>query len=181
MRCVACGEAEHAIIGGEKDIDRRLLGTWRSERRRWSCIPLDLDYAFHSAAMDPLRPALLADLAGLRGRPPAVPMISTVTGAALGPAGCTADYWWDNLRQPVRFQAAVEAQARLDILIQDLSAVLNSMEGLTSINSLIKKLRDLEEAERAQYEVLDQLHKQEKEKILKDLGLFEDEKPKDKK
>jgi hypothetical protein len=77
-------------------------------------------------------------------------------------------------------KAAVEAQARLDILIQDLSAVLNSMEGLTNINSLIKKLRDLEEAERAQYDVLDQLQKEVGKAILQELDLFDD-KPKDKK
>jgi hypothetical protein len=78
-------------------------------------------------------------------------------------------------------KAAVEAQARLDILIQDLSAVLNSMEGLTNINTLIKKLRDLDEAERAQYDVLDQLKTQLEKEVLKDLGLFEEGKPKDKK
>jgi hypothetical protein len=75
--------------------------------------------------------------------------------------------------------AAVEAAARLDILIQDLSAVLNSMEGLTNINTLIKKLRDLDEAERGQYEMLDRVQTQLKKDLYKDL--FEEDKPKDKK
>jgi hypothetical protein len=76
-------------------------------------------------------------------------------------------------------KAAVEAQARLDILIQDLSAVLNSMEGLTNINTLIKKLRDLEEAERAQYDVIDQLKNQLEKDILNLFGT--EDKPNDKK
>src|SRR6266567_1672502 len=31
LRCVACGDAEHAIIGGEKDVDCRLLGAGKME------------------------------------------------------------------------------------------------------------------------------------------------------
>ncbi len=83
-----------------------------AEARRWSCIPLDLDYAFHSAAMDPVRDALLAELAGLPTQAARLPMLSSVTGQPLAPADCTPDYWWDNLRQPVRFQAAVLAATR---------------------------------------------------------------------
>ncbi|WP_052214616.1 SDR family NAD(P)-dependent oxidoreductase [Belnapia sp. F-4-1] len=80
--------------------------------RRWSCIALDLDYAFHSAAMDPLREGLLADLAGLAPAAPAVPMISTVTTEPLAAADCTPTHWWRNLREPVRFLPAVEAAIR---------------------------------------------------------------------
>ncbi|TCZ64460.1 type I polyketide synthase [Roseicella aquatilis] len=80
---------------------------------RWSFLRLDLDYAFHSAAMDPLREGLLADLAGLAGGAPRLPLLSTVTGAPLDPAACDADHWWRNLRAPVQFQAAVQAAASL--------------------------------------------------------------------
>ncbi|MCO6418561.1 type I polyketide synthase, partial [Siccirubricoccus sp. KC 17139] len=79
--------------------------------RGWSCLRLDLDYAFHSAAMDGLREGLLADLAGLEGRAPSVPFLSSVTGAALAPEACDALYWWRNLREPVRFAAAIAAAA----------------------------------------------------------------------
>ncbi|WP_205083227.1 acyltransferase domain-containing protein, partial [Paracraurococcus ruber] len=79
--------------------------------RRWSFVALDLDYAFHSAAMDPVRDGLLADLAGLRAADPAIPLLSTVTAAPLDAAGCTAAHWWRNLREPVRFLDAVRAAA----------------------------------------------------------------------
>ncbi|WP_187830192.1 type I polyketide synthase [Siccirubricoccus phaeus] len=79
--------------------------------RHWSCLRLDLDYAFHSAAMDGLREGLLEDLAGLEARAPEVPLLSTVTGAALAAAECDAAYWWRNLREKVRFAAAVTAAA----------------------------------------------------------------------
>jgi len=80
-----------------------------AEARRLAFVPLDLDYAFHSAAMDPVREALLADLVGLRGSAPDVPMLSTVTGEALAAGEAGAAYWWRNLRDPVRFEAAIRA------------------------------------------------------------------------
>jgi hypothetical protein len=75
-------------------------------------------------------------------------------------------------------KGAAEARARLDQLIAKLDQVLGSMEGLASVNSLIKRLRDMEEAERAQLEVLTQLKGQKDKEIMKDLGLFGDDKDK---
>ncbi|NSC25494.1 SDR family NAD(P)-dependent oxidoreductase [Streptomyces albus subsp. chlorinus] len=72
---------------------------------------LDLDYAFHSRVMDPLEEPLLRALAGLRPRAPHIPMISTVTGAPLGPGEADAQYWWRNVREPVLLAQAVGALA----------------------------------------------------------------------
>jgi len=83
-----------------------------AEAARLVAIPLDLDYAFHSAAMEPVRAGLLQDLAGLISAPGTCPMISSVTGKELPNAEMGADYWWRNLREPVRFQAAVAEAAR---------------------------------------------------------------------
>ncbi|HYF06575.1 MAG TPA: type I polyketide synthase, partial [Acetobacteraceae bacterium] len=92
-----------------------------AEARRWSFAPLDLDYAFHSAAMDGLREGLVADLAGLSPRPTQHPLISTVAAAPMEGTRADASYWWRNLREPVRFlgavRAATEAGARLFIEI----------------------------------------------------------------
>ncbi|WP_058041947.1 type I polyketide synthase [Streptomyces roseifaciens] len=74
---------------------------------------LDLDYAFHSAAMDPgeepIRQAL-TDLAPVRA---STPFYSTVTGTLLLGTELDASYWWQNIRRPVRFATAVEL-ARAD-------------------------------------------------------------------
>ena len=80
-----------------------------AEARRLAFVPLDLDYAFHSAAMDPVRDALLADLHGLPQASPARPMFSTVTGEEMAAGAADAAYWWRNLREPVRFEAAQRA------------------------------------------------------------------------
>ncbi|MFF8288612.1 SDR family NAD(P)-dependent oxidoreductase [Streptomyces sp. NPDC016309] len=69
---------------------------------------LDLDHAFHSAAMDPLREPLAHALTGLTPTATRLPMISTVTGAPVRGEELTADYWWRNVREPVRFARAVE-------------------------------------------------------------------------
>ncbi|GAA2499161.1 SDR family NAD(P)-dependent oxidoreductase [Streptomyces gobitricini] len=69
---------------------------------------LGLDYAFHSAAMDPLREPLAQSLAGLAPTATRLPMVSTVTGAPVPGEELTADYWWRNVREPVRFAQAVD-------------------------------------------------------------------------
>jgi acyl transferase domain-containing protein/NADPH:quinone reductase-like Zn-dependent oxidoreductase/acyl carrier protein len=72
---------------------------------------LALDYAFHSAAMEPIRPALARDLAGLKPGREKIPFYSTVTGGRLSGKLLDAAYWWRNIREPVRFHAAVGALA----------------------------------------------------------------------
>jgi acyl transferase domain-containing protein/NADPH:quinone reductase-like Zn-dependent oxidoreductase/acyl carrier protein/short-subunit dehydrogenase len=69
---------------------------------------LDLDYAFHSAAMDPIRLPLLTALDGLESVMPTEPLISTVTGDHVGAGELDAEYWWHNVRKPVRFSDAVD-------------------------------------------------------------------------
>ncbi|MGX7828816.1 type I polyketide synthase [Actinokineospora sp. 24-640] len=66
-------------------------------------------FASHSAYVEPLRDDLLAAFAPVRPAPAAVPVFSTVLGAELGDLPLDAGYWVENLRRPVRFQAAIEA------------------------------------------------------------------------
>ncbi len=68
---------------------------------------LDLDYAFHSKYMEPVRDRLLTALESLRPERTRIPMYSTVTGQQINGRKFTAQYWWDNVRQPVAFGKAV--------------------------------------------------------------------------
>lgn len=70
---------------------------------------LDLDYAFHSFAMEAARAPLAASLVGLAPRGSRIPFFSAVHGAAAPGETLDADYWWRNIRAPVRFQEAVAA------------------------------------------------------------------------
>ena len=73
---------------------------------------LDLDYAFHSRAMDPIQAPLLAKLAGLAPASGKAVFVSTVTGDVLPGKQLGATYWWDNIRQPVRFNQAINTLAK---------------------------------------------------------------------
>ncbi len=68
---------------------------------------LDLDYAFHSRVMDPVREPLLEALAGLEPGDLAVPFVSSVTGGRVEGGQLGAEYWWRNVRSPVRLDRAM--------------------------------------------------------------------------
>ena len=111
-----------------------------AKEQRWSYIPLDLDYAFHSAYMDSVKAGLLRDLRGMRGRSPRVPMVSTVTAEVLDATHCNGAYWWRNLREPVDFQGAltraVKFSPRLFIEIGPNPVLLSYLrEGLRAAGS----------------------------------------------
>ncbi|APV52467.1 hypothetical protein BWI17_14790 [Betaproteobacteria bacterium GR16-43] len=81
---------------------------------------LDLDYAFHSATMDPVREGLLEALARLKPAPSRIPFHSAVTGEELAGTELGASYWWRNIREPVRFAACIRglADAGLNVLLE---------------------------------------------------------------
>jgi acyl transferase domain-containing protein/short-subunit dehydrogenase/acyl carrier protein len=73
---------------------------------RW----LDVQYAFHSAAMEKVRVALEADLEGLGlgARHPSIALVSTVTGGLWRSGDGDAAYWGRGIRERVRFREAVD-------------------------------------------------------------------------
>jgi acyl transferase domain-containing protein len=64
---------------------------------------------YHSHYMEPLRAELSQVLAGLAPQVAAVPLYSTVTGTRIAGPELDADYWWRNVREPVRFAATTGA------------------------------------------------------------------------
>ena len=67
---------------------------------------LPVGYASHSAAVDGVRDQIRAELGPIRPVSAAAVFVSSVTGEPMDTAGLDADYWFRNLRQPVRFAAA---------------------------------------------------------------------------
>ncbi|GAA2694484.1 MULTISPECIES: type I polyketide synthase [Actinosynnema] len=96
--CVAAvnGPGSVVVSGDVDALVARVAGARR----------LPVDYASHSPAVDVLREGLLADLAPITPRPTTIPMLSTVTGKWLDGPELDADYWFTNLREPVRFADA---------------------------------------------------------------------------
>lgn len=96
--------AQGVTLAGPAEALSRLEAELSGQRHFAKRLPLD--YAFHSPAMDPIRDDLIAALAGLHPRQARIPYISTVTGEELDGERLDADYWWHNIRQPVRFDDA---------------------------------------------------------------------------
>jgi amino acid adenylation domain-containing protein len=74
--------------------------------------PLSVSHAFHSPLMDPILDEWEALARSVTFRPPAVPLLSNLTGAALADAPDAA-YWRRHVREPVRFADGVQAAAAL--------------------------------------------------------------------
>ena len=79
------------------------------ESREVLCRFLRVNYAFHSPQMDPVREELLTSLGSFARAPAHLPMISTVTAGELVGDELSAEYWWRNVRETVRFAPAVGA------------------------------------------------------------------------
>lgn len=69
---------------------------------------LQVEVAYHSYQMDSLQAPLLESLASLSPRATVTPLYSTVTGAGIEGKELTPHYWWQNVRQPVHFAAAIQ-------------------------------------------------------------------------
>ncbi len=68
-----------------------------------------VNYAFHSAHMNPVREELAESLAGLQPQTGSVKIFSTVTGKLAEGTDYDAEYWWRNVRQSVLFAPAIDA------------------------------------------------------------------------
>ena len=99
--------ARSTVLAGEPAALAAVLAGL--ERRGVFCRRVKVDVASHSPQVDPLRPAMLAALADVRPQAARVAMRSTVIDAAVDGTGLDAAYWFANLREPVRFAAAVGA------------------------------------------------------------------------
>ena len=98
---VICGK-ETALQPVIEELDRR------NQQNR--LIPGNI--AFHSSAMDPLKDDALEALSFLNdcAFEAEVPLVSSVTGVKT--ERLDNAYWWSNIRQPVRFAAAMETVMR---------------------------------------------------------------------
>jgi polyketide synthase 12 len=109
LSIAAINGPSHTIISGDPTALQEF--TAAGERDGLHIRHIAVDYASHSAQVEPARERLLAGLAGLTPVPARIPLYSTV-GQALSadPLDTTtmgADYWYRNLREPVAFHGRV--------------------------------------------------------------------------
>ena len=70
---------------------------------------LEIDYAFHSQAMDEIEASVKKALAHITSRQTTLPFYSTTTGKLLAGNDLNAEYWWNNIYKPVLFDQAIKS------------------------------------------------------------------------
>ncbi|MBO4275332.1 SDR family NAD(P)-dependent oxidoreductase, partial [Microbispora triticiradicis] len=93
------------VVAGDAAALAELLARCEGDGVRARRIPVD--YASHTRYVEPLREELLRTFAGLRPRPAEIAFHSAVTGDVLDTTTLDAGYWFRNLRETVRFDAAL--------------------------------------------------------------------------
>jgi acyl transferase domain-containing protein len=73
---------------------------------------LPVRVAFHSSLVDPLQDLFLRTFAGMATASPAIPVVSCAMDGSAQAARFSPAYWWQVIRQPIAFRAALSALDR---------------------------------------------------------------------
>ncbi len=95
------------VVAGDPEALAELVAACTAEDVRARLIAVD--YASHTPHVERLRDRLRTTLGGLDPRPPEIPFYSTVLGRRLDGELLDEEYWYRNLREPVRFEPTVRA------------------------------------------------------------------------
>ncbi|MFC9293567.1 SDR family NAD(P)-dependent oxidoreductase [Streptomyces sp. NPDC057011] len=94
------------VVSGDASAAQEIAAGWRDRGRKTTT--LKVSHAFHSPHMDGILDEFRAVAATLRFNPPAIPLVSTVTGRLATTEELTSpDYWSGQIRATVRFLDAV--------------------------------------------------------------------------
>lgn len=104
---IALSNSPHStVISGDPQALNELMVKLQSQNI--FCQRVNVDIAFHSPQMDPLKPDLFASLTDLQPQTAILPIYSTALGVRMNGKLHDADYWVQNLRQPVLFSKMVQ-------------------------------------------------------------------------
>jgi len=81
-------------------------------RQQIFCRLLPVTVPYHGPQMELIRDELLEVLRDITPRAPAIPIVSATLGTWSNAQRFDADYWWRNIREPVRFAAAIDQLIR---------------------------------------------------------------------
>ncbi|MEV6945055.1 SDR family NAD(P)-dependent oxidoreductase [Streptomyces sp. NPDC051172] len=104
----AVNSGRSTVVAGDVEPLEALLADLH--RRQVFARRLDVDYASHTAHVDPVRATILDELDGVTTYSTSVAWYSTVTGEPVTEE-LEAGYWYTNLREPVRFGPTVQRMA----------------------------------------------------------------------
>ncbi|MFD5558283.1 type I polyketide synthase [Streptomyces sp. NPDC127068] len=95
------------VISGDPDAVREAVADCQAKEIRARIVPVD--YASHCDHVESIRDEVLAGVAGAATTDTGVAFYSTVVAGRVDPAELDAEYWYRNLREPVRFADTVRA------------------------------------------------------------------------
>ncbi|MDE2765798.1 MAG: acyltransferase domain-containing protein, partial [Chloroflexota bacterium] len=111
---VAAYNGAHQVVSGEAQEVERLAQRFESQGVRVSRLRSGAGY--HSALVEPALDGLAAAAQTIPAAPPALPLVSNVTGRAMEPgAAHDAAYWRKHARQPVAFSRSVQTLAEMGV------------------------------------------------------------------
>lgn len=102
------------VISGDPDRVTQVV-QFLEQRGVFCRILKNIDIAFHSPQMDPLKTELVAALAEIQPHAALIPIYSTVTSQRHDGTMLGAAYWGRNLREPFMFTATFQAMLRDEV------------------------------------------------------------------
>ncbi|MFF5720924.1 type I polyketide synthase [Streptomyces buecherae] len=106
MGIAAINSPTSLVVSGEEEPANALAAHWREQGRKVR--KLRVSHAFHSPLMEPVLEEFRQAISGLTFQPPAIPLVSNVTGElATVDQVCDPDYWVGHIREAVRFADGV--------------------------------------------------------------------------
>jgi polyketide synthase 7 len=106
----AVNSPRSVVVSADRDVLAALQAECEARRIRAKLVPASVPS--HSSHVTQLHAELRAALSALEPRVPATPFYSTCTGGWVESAAFDAEYWYQNLREPVRFHDAIASLAR---------------------------------------------------------------------
>ncbi|HWT47223.1 MAG TPA: type I polyketide synthase, partial [Mycobacterium sp.] len=107
LNIAAVNGVSAVVVSGEVTAIEELVRRCEADKVRARRI--DVDYASHSAQVDAIRESLTRALTGIAPHSSSMAFFSTVTGELMETSGLNAEYWYQNIRQTVRFERAVRS------------------------------------------------------------------------
>jgi acyl transferase domain-containing protein/NADPH:quinone reductase-like Zn-dependent oxidoreductase/acyl carrier protein len=95
------------VVSGDPDAVQELAAECEQEEIRARI--LAVDYASHGPQVERIRDQVLTALSGIMPGPAQIPMMSAMSGQWVDGPELGASYWYESLRAPVQFAAAVNA------------------------------------------------------------------------